>query len=272
MSAATVEERARLVIAEAIETVMGRKPEQLSDETTFEQLGMDALDKMEFVVELEERLDFITSYEDADEITRVGEIAEAVKKRISEMANGGGCPRAMTESKTNKEKNEMKYIRLNEVEAEPMKFGEFKEKFPKSGGANVERNAEDDGYVITYRKGEANEYVSWCPKAEFDAVSRPTDGMTFGMAIEMMKRGRKVARKGWNGKGMMIWLNPEETLNAEQCNDEMLRQLINDNGGEILGLGTICMYTHDSTGRKAILVGWLASQSDMICEDWVVVE
>ena len=47
----------------------------------------------------------------------------------------------------------MKYIRINEVDAEPMKFGEFKEKFPKSGGANVERDTEDDGYVITYRKG-----------------------------------------------------------------------------------------------------------------------
>ena len=44
------------------------------------------------------------------------------------------------------------------------------------------------------------------------------------------------------------------------------------NGGEILALGTICMYTHDSTGRKAILTGWLASQSDMLLEDWNIVE
>ena len=69
----------------------------------------------------------------------------------------------------------MKYIRTNIVDAEPMKFGEFKDKFPKSGGANVERDANDDGYVITYRKGEAKEYVSWCPKAEFDAVSKPIE-------------------------------------------------------------------------------------------------
>ena len=90
----------------------------------------------------------------------------------------------------------MKYIRMHQVEAEPMKFGEFKDKYPKSGGANVERGANDDGYVIFYRGGE---YVSWCPKKEFEDVSRPCDGMTFGEAIEQMKRGAKVARRGWNG-------------------------------------------------------------------------
>jgi hypothetical protein len=46
-----------------------------------------------------------------------------------------------------------------------------------------------------------------------------------------------------------------------------LKKVIDDNGGEILGLGTICMYTHDASGRKAILTGWLASQSDMLSED-----
>ena len=36
-------------------------------------------------------------------------------------------------------------------------------------------------------------------------------------------------------------------------------------------LRTICMYTHDGSGRKAILTGWLASQSDMLSEDWEIV-
>ena len=43
------------------------------------------------------------------------------------------------------------------------------------------------------------------------------------------------------------------------------------NGGEMEALGTICMYTHDGSGRKAILTGWLASQSDMLSEDWEIV-
>lgn len=92
----------------------------------------------------------------------------------------------------------MKYISMHQVEAEPMKFGEFKDKYPKSGGANVERDANDDGYVIFYRGGD---YVSWCPKKEFEDVSRPCDGMTFSMAVEAMKRGWKVSRIGWTARG-----------------------------------------------------------------------
>lgn len=157
----------------------------------------------------------------------------------------------------------MKYVRMNTVEAEPMSAYEF------DNLRNGEHNGNDrDGYKVVYDDG----YVSWCPKARFDEVSRPVDGMTFGMAIEAMKRGKKVARRGWNGKGMFLWLKPAANIKAEWCKDEMLKGLVEANGGEIIGLGTICMYTHDATGRKAILTGWLASQSDMLYEDWVIVD
>lgn len=95
---------------------------------------------------------------------------------------------------------------------------------------------------------------------------------TFGQAIESLKEGKKVARKGWNGKGMYLWLKPATEVKAEWCKDEHLKSLAEQNGGTISALGTICMYTHDSTGRRAILTGWLASQSDMLLEDWVIVE
>lgn len=98
------------------------------------------------------------------------------------------------------------------------------------------------------------------------------ENLTFGDAIEALKLGKKVTRKGWNGKGMFLWLKPQTMVKAEWCKDELLKGLATDNGGEILALGTICMYTHDSTGRKAILTGWLASQSDMLSEDWVILD
>lgn len=163
----------------------------------------------------------------------------------------------------------MKYIRVNYVDAEPMTFGEFKEKFPTSGGANQNRPDDDEGYVITYRKGEPNEYVSWCPKAEFDAVSRPIDGMTFGMAIEAMKNGKKVARRGWNGKGMYVWVMPGSTItNCPNITDPHLKAISDANGGTVVFVGSVRMKT--ATGE--ILTGWLASQTDMLSEDWVVVE
>ena len=159
-----------------------------------------------------------------------------------------------------------KYIRCHLVEATPMTRGAYNKK--RGWTLPKDENPKDKGYLVKYPDG----YVSWCPKAQFEAAGRPVDGMTFGMAIEAMKQGKKVARAGWNGKGMFLWLKPSVTIKAEWCKDEMLKELVEANGGEILGLGTICMYTHDSTGRKAILTGWLASQSDMLYDDWVVVE
>ena len=160
-----------------------------------------------------------------------------------------------------------KYIRCHIIEAEPMTRGEhLKSKglalVPGSGSES------DKGYFIQYPDG----YKSWCPKDSFEKAARPVDGMTFGQAIEAMKQGKKVARRGWNGKGMHLWLKPATVVRSEWCHDPELKALVDANGGELLALGTICMYTHDSTGRKAILTGWLASQSDMLYEDWVIVE
>ena len=81
----------------------------------------------------------------------------------------------------------MKYIRMHEVDAEPMTRGDYN----KSRGWEIpaNENPADEGYKVVYPDG----YVSWCPKAQFEAAGRPCDGMTFGMAIEAMKRGEKVA-------------------------------------------------------------------------------
>ena len=88
--------------------------------------------------------------------------------------------------------------------------------------------------------------------------------MNFGQAIEALKEGKKVARKGWNGKGMFLWLKPAATVKAGWCKDPMLRAIAEKNGGEIPALGTICMFT----AQREILSGWLASQTDMLSEDW----
>ena len=88
----------------------------------------------------------------------------------------------------------------------------------------------------------------------------------FGEAIEALKQGKKVARKGWNGKGMYLWLKPAATIKAEWCKDPILKDIAEANGGEVEALGTICMKTADGK----ILTGWLASQTDMLLEDWVI--
>ena len=95
--------------------------------------------------------------------------------------------------------------------------------------------------------------------------------MTFGAAIEALKQGKKVARAGWNGKGMYLWMLPAAEIKKEWCRDKRLLECFGDSD-TLFCLGSIRMYTHDSTGRTAVLTGWLASQSDMLCEDWYIVE
>lgn len=85
--------------------------------------------------------------------------------------------------------------------------------------------------------------------------------MNFGKAIEELKAGKRLTRKGWNGKGMYLFL----------LTGEDIRKAVKDMPENVVTLPSIAMYTHDATGRKAILVGWLASQSDMLCDDWEIV-
>lgn len=92
--------------------------------------------------------------------------------------------------------------------------------------------------------------------------------MNFGDAIKALKEGRKVARKGWNGKNMYLWLKPATIIKSEWCKDPMLKEIVDANNGEAEALGTICIKTADNK----ILTGWLASQTDMLSEDWTVVE
>lgn len=91
--------------------------------------------------------------------------------------------------------------------------------------------------------------------------------MNFGQAIEALKAGYKVAREGWNGKNMYLWLLPEAEIKREGCRDEKLLECFGD-ANTLKCLGSIRMKT--ATGE--VLTGWLASQTDLLAEDWIEVE
>ncbi len=93
--------------------------------------------------------------------------------------------------------------------------------------------------------------------------------MDFGQAIEALKNGQKVAREGWNGKGMFLFLLPAGTIPKAAIHDPKLREVLEGNGKDSFeALASIRMMTADGK----ILTGWLASQTDMLAEDWVIVE
>lgn len=93
--------------------------------------------------------------------------------------------------------------------------------------------------------------------------------MNFGEAIHALKEGKKVARAGWNGKGMWLVLVPG-TAEARLTEGSVYRNALKEEACEILP--HIDMWTTNSEGRRAMLPGWLASQTDMLTEDWQIVE
>ena len=131
-----------------------------------------------------------------------------------------------------------------------------------------DENGADDGYLVEYLDGgKPNDprhkgYISWSPKDVFEAAYRPTTGMSFGLAIEALKKGQRVARVGWNGKGMWLFI-------IQGSND--IAMLHGYGFGEYMGEPTFSNAVFMKTADNK-LVPWLASQTDMLAEDWVIVE
>lgn len=105
------------------------------------------------------------------------------------------------------------------------------------------------GYRVRYADG----YESWSPQEAFDDAYRECDAMTFGLALECLKKGIHVCRAGWNGKGMWLELQrPDE-------HSKMTLPYVFLN------------YPADAQNTPGARVPWLASQTDMLAEDWKVV-
>lgn len=91
--------------------------------------------------------------------------------------------------------------------------------------------------------------------------------MNFGDAIVAMKAGHRVSRAGWNGKGMWIALTPGSEIPNESARSGAVKMLADDRPGNI----TICGHIDMKTADGNIVCGWLASQTDMLVEDWDIV-
>lgn len=168
-----------------------------------------------------------------------------------------------THTKNNKEERIMEkfYLGSKLVQAWPAvrittRDGKFE--YAEIGDV-VDPNAQkvEEGYRVQYDDG----YRSWSPKAVFERSYRTTTGLSFGLAIEAMKMGRAVAREGWNGKEMFLYYVP---ANEYAVTTEIARSYF----GDTVPYGAyIAMKT-----MQGNVVPWLASQTDMLTDDWYIVE
>ena len=162
-----------------------------------------------------------------------------------------------------------KYIGTKLLNAKPMKLKAATELLRRDIGykGTLDENDDADGYLVKYPDG----YQGWSPAYAFEPAYRPVTGMSFGLAVEAMKMGKRVCRAGWNGKGM--WLSLSGPLHGRAIAFENFWSNNNSefayrNGGSAEVLPCITMKTADNK----ILMGWLASQTDMLADDWMIVE
>ncbi len=115
------------------------------------------------------------------------------------------------------------------------------------------------GYKVVYPDG----YESWSPAAAFEAAYEPTDAMNFGLAIEALLAGHKVARAGWNGEGMYLYF----VAGSEFTVSRLPLNAMYPEGTQVSYRPHIDM--RDAQGRLGV---WTASQPDMLARDWFIVE
>ena len=148
-----------------------------------------------------------------------------------------------------------KYIGTKIIEAAPAirkggKVYDANELIPRS------MEPAEEGYKVRYQDG----YESFSPKGVFEEAYRPTDGMSFGLAIEAAKKGKRIARRGWNGKNQHVEL--AERISYENAAHEVINAIHEAIGNKALAF----------VGTSGVQLGWLASQADMLADDWEIVE
>lgn len=113
-----------------------------------------------------------------------------------------------------------------------------------------------DGYRVIY----PDSYESWSPKDVFEEAYRETTALNFGLAIEAAKLGYRIARRGWNGKNQYVELASAISYKAPAG------EIVNADHAAIGDMALAFV------GTSGVQLGWLASQADMLADDWVIVD
>ena len=124
-----------------------------------------------------------------------------------------------------------------------------------------DEDGSDPGYLVEYLDGGAPNhadfegYISWSPAEPFERAYRRADGLPFGLALELAKQGRKIARGDWFERGVCVIVVPAGRWVAP--------------GGVEFLEGRPWLALATAEGRYT---PWVASQTDLLADDWRVVE
>ena len=153
------------------------------------------------------------------------------------------------------------YIGTKILNAKPMTRGDYNT--VRGWTLPADENGDDEGYLTDNGAG----HLQWQPKEVFEDAFAPFEDLDFGMAIAALKLGHRVARAGWNGKGMWLMLQPGSVITPEQARGGAAKGRADEGAAAITILPHIDMRAADGS----VVVGWLASQTDMLAEDWQII-
>tara|TARA_Y100000780_G_C13631556_1_gene396716 strand:+ start:161 stop:718 length:558 start_codon:yes stop_codon:yes gene_type:complete len=165
------------------------------------------------------------------------------------------------------------YIGTKLIKALPMSRQEYNDY--RGWELPSDENGNDAGYLVEYLDGgQANDsrhagYISWSPATVFDNAYRSTDGISFGLAIEAMKLGKKVCRAGWNGKGMWVAMSPGSQFLPEHAKPGHAAYHMAAGRTDPINL---CPHIDMKAADGSLVIGWLASQTDMLADDWMILD
>ncbi|MBP6238761.1 MAG: DUF2829 domain-containing protein [Saprospiraceae bacterium] len=97
-----------------------------------------------------------------------------------------------------------------------------------------------------------------------------TTNLSFGQALDQLKKGKNISRKGWNSQGMFIYLNKGSHDFGEDIGLDIygVSADLFINGAE--GTSTRLPNINMKSATGSIVTGWLASQTDLLADDWCV--
>ncbi len=161
------------------------------------------------------------------------------------------------------------YIGVKIIKAKPMTLGEYN----KYRGWDIpeNENPSKEGCLVEYMdspdKNHDNHenYISWSPRDAFKKAYSKSDGLPFGLAIEAIRKGKKVCRKGWNGKGMFVYYVAASSYPVSRNYDSAVKGLFAND------MVPYRAYMALKTAQNDIAT-WAPSGSDALAEDWMIID
>jgi hypothetical protein len=159
------------------------------------------------------------------------------------------------------------YIGAKQINAMPMTRSDYNDF--RNWILPDDEDGNDEGYLVEYidggqRNTEAYKgYVSWSPKDVFERSYREVSGLSFGLAIEAMKMGHKMARAGWNGRGMFVYYVPANSYPVQTGAAK-----------SHFGEGSMVPYNAYMAIKNVdnTVSTWVPSVNDVLADDWSIVE